>query len=241
MPRRFGEQSCLRVGFRTAKANWLSLCESTRICATILMMAAICAAEEPLKFDFETSRVSELPSGWQEAKTGEGEGSVWRVVSHEADGKSGRCLAQTSSAGANNFFNLCVRPEVQFADVEVRVRLLAKTGEHDRGGGVVWRYRDANNYYITRWNPLEDNFRVYHVVNGKRTQLANADVKLAADQWHTVRAVHRGNHIQCYLDDQPLLDVHDETLKEAGAVGLWSKADAVTWFDDFSIQTPVRE
>ena len=121
------------------------------------------------------------------------------------------------------------------------MRVKAVSGENDRGGGLVWRYRDNNNYYVCRWNPLENNFRVYHVLNGKRTQLATADVSAAPDDWHTVRAVQQGNHIQCYLDGKLLLDVADGTLQDAGAIGLWCKADAVSWFDDVSVQSPGKE
>lgn len=184
---------------------------------------------------FETEPDGKLPAGWVSAKTGAGEGSVWQIVAYEANGKKGRALAQTSSAGPNALFNLCVYEGAKYGDVDLSVRVKAVSGQNDRGGGLVWRYLDANNYYVARWNPLEDNFRVYHVVNGKRTQLATADIKLAHDAWHVVHAVERGNHIQCYLDDKLLLDVRDETIKGAGAVGLWSKSDAVTWFDDFSI------
>jgi len=203
---------------------------------TISLLALASASKTNVE-TFDDQPEGQLPRGWTAAKTGEGEGSVWKIVVYDADGQRGRALAQTSSDGPNALFNLCVLAGSKYADLDLSVRVKAVSGHNDRGGGLVWRYRDANNYYVTRWNPLEDNFRVYHVINGKRTQLANADVKLPAQQWHTVRAVQRGDHIQCYLDDKLLLDVHDQTIKDAGAVGLWSKSDAVTWFDDFTIKT----
>ena len=82
--------------------------------------------------------------------------------------------------------------------------------ENDQGGGPVWRYQDANNYYIARMNPLENNYRVYKVVNGKRTQLGSADVNIPAGEWQMLRVVHSGDHIRCYLDDQLYLDVNDD-------------------------------
>src|SRR5262249_12366906 len=121
------------------------------------------------------------------------------------------------------------------------VELKAISGNNDRGGGLVWRYRDSGNYYVTRFNPLEDNFRVYHVVNGQRTQLANADVKLTPDQWHTVRVVQRGDHIQCHLDGKLLICVHDATIRGAGAIGLCSNSDPVICFDSLALNPPPME
>jgi hypothetical protein len=198
-------------------------------------------AAEPITFSFEDPSPGQLPEAWSTAKTGEGNGSVWQIVAFEQQGKKGQALAQVSSEGPRPLYNLCVLAKEKRTDVDLSVAVKAVKGEIDQGGGLVWRYRDANNYYITRWNPLETNFRVYHVVAGKRTQLATADVTVATDQWHTVRAVQTGNHIQCYLDGKLFLDVKDETLKDAGAVGLWSKADAVTWFDNLTIQSPAKE
>jgi len=207
--------------------------------AILWAVAALAAADSTWTFEAETP--GSLPAAWSAAKTGEGPGSVWKVVAAQRDGKQNQALAQTSPEGASSLFNLCVVKDVKQADVDLSVELKAISGNNDRGGGLVWRYRDAGNYYVTRVNPLEDNFRVYHVVNGKRTQLATADAKLSPDQWHTVRAVQRGDHIQCYLDGKLLLDVQDATIKEAGAIGLWSKSDAVTWFDNVALKTPLKE
>jgi len=215
---------------------------SVRVCGRfigywllVLGACGVAAAQGPTTWSFDDAKAGELPVGWASAKTGEGPGSEWKVVEAERNGKKNLALAQVSSEGPRPLFNLCVLSSAKHRDVDLSVEVKAVKGEIDQGGGLVWRYRDANNYYITRWNPLETNFRLYHVVDGKRTQLANADITLPADQWHTVRAVHRGKHIQCYFDGMLLLDVMDETIKEAGAIGLWTKADAVTWFDNFAL------
>jgi hypothetical protein len=207
----------------------------------IVMSPAVGWTAEGSQWNFEAATEGTLPEGWTAFKTGEGPGSIWKVVTTDRDGKKNQALAQTSSEGTNSLFNLCVVKDVKQADIDLSADVKAISGDNDRGGGLLWRYHDAGNYYVTRWNPLEDNFRVYHVVNGKRTQLANADVKLPSDKWHTIRAVQRGNHIQCYLDDNLLLDVMDGTIQDAGAVGLWSKADAVTWFDNVVLKTPQKE
>lgn len=205
--------------------------------ATTITGCLVMAVAASTTWDFEKDAEGKLPAGWSAAKTGEGPGSVWKVLAYNA----GRALAQTSSEGPNALFNLCVVEGGKYADVDLSVRVKAISGEKDRGGGLAWRYRDNNNYYVCRWNPLENNFRVYHVVNGKRTQLADAEVSAAPDDWHTVRAVQQGNHIQCYLDGKVLLDVADGTLKDAGAVGVWCKSDAVSWFDDFQVQSLAKE
>jgi len=205
---------------------------------TIAFFSFVAAPIGPAaEFSFDDTPVGQLPPGWTEAKTGEGEGSVWKVVSYMADGQAKRALAQTSSAGPDAMFNLCVRSDARFDDVELSVRLKPVSGQNDQGGGLVWRYQDAKNYYVARWNPLENNFRLYHVIGGKRTQLATGDVTAAPDAWHTVRATCRGDHLQCYFDGKLLLDVHDGTIASPGAVGLWTKSDAVTEFDSFSLDS----
>jgi hypothetical protein len=104
----------------------------------------------------------------------------------------------------------------------------------------MWRYKDSGNYYVVRMNPLEDNFRLYKVVDGKRIQLATTpdDVIAAEGKWHSIRVVHKGDRIQCYFNGKMLLEAKDDALKEAGKIGLWTKADAQTHFDDLVIRAP---
>ena len=109
-------------------------------------------------------------------------------------------------------------------------------GDGDQGGGPVWRYQDKDNYYVCRMNPLEDNFRLYKVVGGKRIQLQTKDVKAPTGQWHTIRVVHMGKKIQCYLNGKLLLEAEDDAIPGAGVVGLWTKADAQTYFADVQIK-----
>jgi Domain of Unknown Function (DUF1080) len=174
--------------------------------------------------------VGELPPGWIAAKTGEGPGSVWKVVEDATAPSAGKALAQTSAEGPKKLFNLCVAKKTSFLDLDFSVAFKAVAGKIDQGGGLVWRYADANNYYVARMNPLENNYRVYKVVAGKRTQLATADMKIDAARWHTLRIVHVGNRIECYFDGRRHLDVKDDTFPKAGKIGLWCKADARTHF-----------
>jgi hypothetical protein len=180
------------------------------------------------------SDLGKLPPGWVAAQTGMGKGSVWVVVSDDtAPSKSGLALAQTA-AGPSDLFNLCVAEKGRFGNnVVLSVALKAVEGQLDQGGGVVWLYQDANNYYVTRYNPLEDNFRVYKVVAGKRTQLATVEGIKTVPGWHTIRVTHSGADITCTLDEKHQLKVADATFAKAGLVGLWTKADARTRFDRF--------
>jgi len=175
-----------------------------------------------------------LPPGWEATQTGAGKGSVWKVVTDaSAPSKSGLALAQTAS-GPNRLFNLCVATKAKFGPhVTLSVALKPIEGKLDQGGGVVWLYQDAKNYYITRYNPLEDNFRLYKVVAGKRMQLATAEDIAKAPGWHTVQVTHNGKNMTCTLDGKHLLKATDDTFQKPGLVGLWTKSDAQTHFDQF--------
>jgi 3-keto-disaccharide hydrolase len=194
--------------------------------------------ELPLKvFAFGQSDVSKLPAGWKAEHTGKGEGSIWKVVADEsAPSGNGAVLAQTAES-PKAFFNLCVVEDSHFKDLELQVAFKAVQGKNDQGGGLVWRYRDHDNYYIARMNPLEDNFRVYRVVAGKRKQLQSRDgLKVKAGEWHTIKIDMEGDHIRCYFDGEKMLDVKDETFKDSGKIGLWSKSDAQTNFDHLEVR-----
>jgi hypothetical protein len=205
--------------------------------SVLFAFAAIAAAGEKSKLTtFNKDDQGRVPSGWKSDKTGMGDGSVWKVVADDtAPSGSGFALAQTA-ASPKAVFNLCVADEPNLKDVEASVSFKAMKGELDQGGGIVWRYQDANNYYIARVNPLEDNFRVYKVVGGKRSkEFQNATVKIPAGEWHTLKIKMIGDRIECFLDGKKYLDVKDTEFDKPGKVGLWSKADAQTHFDQFRV------
>src|SRR5262245_19172516 len=200
----------------------------------VAVVGTVLTAADEKTFTFAKADLGKVPAGWKADKTGTGEGSVWKVVEDRtAPSKSGFALAQTAES-PSSVFNLCVVEDTSFKDVEVSVAFKANAGKKDQGGGVVWRYADANNYYVARMNPLEDNFRVYKVVGGKRSpEFQNADVKIPAGEWHTLKVRMVGDHIECFLDDKKYLDVKNDTFTKAGKVGLWTKAAAQTSFDNF--------
>jgi hypothetical protein len=199
-------------------------------------MVALAAEDKVKTITFSKGDAGKTPTGWKAAQTGKGE-SVWKVVADDtAPSKSGYALAQTTD-NRDALFNLCIADEPTLKDVEVIVDFKAVKGEKDQGGGIVWRYQDNNNYYIARMNPLEDNFRVYKVVDGKRSkEFQDVTVKVPAGEWHTIKIKQVGDRIECFLDGKKHLDVKDDSITKAGKVGLWTKADAQTHFDNFKVQ-----
>jgi hypothetical protein len=205
-----------------------------KVAAVVALLSG--AADKQRTVKFSKDDVGKVPAGWRAAQTGKG-ASVWKVVADDtAPSKTGLVLAQTT-ADRNALFNLCVADGPRLKDVEVTVSFKALKGDKDQGGGIVWRYQDANNYYVARMNPLEDNFRVYKVVGGRRSkEFQSADVKVPTGEWHTLKIKHVGDHIECFLDGKKHLDVRDKTIDKAGKVGLWTKADAQSHFDRFTIK-----
>jgi hypothetical protein len=156
----------------------------------------------------------------------------WKVVASD----KGKALAQ-SAKNPNSVFNVTLISDTDAKDVDLSVRMKAIAGEHDQGGGLIWRAKDAKNYYLARYNPLEDNYRLYHVVNGKRTLIQNVDIA-HSDGWHTLRVTMTGDQITCYYDGKKYNEAKDSTFPAAGKIGLWSKADAQSQFDDLTLLTP---
>jgi hypothetical protein len=156
----------------------------------------------------------------------------WTVVASD----SGKALAQ-SAKNPNAVFNITLIGDTNAKDVDLSVRMKAVAGETDQGGGLVWRAKDARNYYLARYNPLEDNYRLYKVADGKRTLIQNADITHSGG-WHTLRVTMAGDQIACYYDGKKYLESKDTTFPEAGKIGLWSKADAQSQFDDLTLITP---
>ena len=211
---------------------------ATAMAIVALVGAALWAGEGKERvFKFSKDDVGKVPTGWKAEKTGKGEGSEWKVVEDEtAPSKSGVALAQIAKS-PGGVFNICVAEDTKYKDVELSVSFKAVAGESDQGGGFVWRYQDNNNYYICRMNPLEDNYRVYKVVAGRRMQLGTKEgLKVKAREWHKLKIKMIGDQIECYLDDKKELEVKDDTFQNTGNMGLWSKADAQTHFDDFAVK-----
>ncbi len=194
-------------------------------------------AQNPV-LPLEQTEIGQIPEGWKIAGDGDA-ASVWEVV---RDGDS-KALAMVSQSDAGLFgmfggdFNVITNQTVTYKNAKISVRFKAISGNTDQGGGIMWRVQDDQNYYVARFNPLEDNFRFYTVTNGHRRELASAIVKLSAG-WHTMTIEQNGTLFRGSLDGNVLISHRNESFPDAGGIGLWTKSDAVTWFRDFAIENP---
>ena len=186
-------------------------------------------------FDFDAAVTGSVPKGWTVAETkGAGTPAAWRVEALKDDAKHKNAV-KVDTKNKESVFNLLLSETSYAADLDLSVAIKAATGDDDQGGGLVWRAKDADNYYITRWNPLENNIRVYKVEAGQRTMFKSAEAVADPKQWHTIAVTHRGAKITVKLDDKVVLEAEDSTFKDAGKVGFWTKADASSWFDDLVV------
>jgi len=144
-------------------------------------------------------------------------------------------LAQTDADTTDYRFPVAVADEPQLRDMRLSTRCKPVSGQGDQACGLVFRFRDADNYYLTRANALEDNVRIYHVVRGDRREFAGWNGKVSSGVWHSLRVDAKGDHFEVHFDDQKIIDVHDNTFSDAGKVGVWTKADSVTYFDDLTV------
>lgn len=198
------------------------------VCASLVTVTG-----QSLKLGFEKDEAGKAPKGFSFALTGQGKPGVWIV--RKDDQAHGNVLVQTDADRTDYRFPLAVYDDFTAKDVDLSVQFKTISGRGDQGAGIVWRYRDQNNYYITRCNALEDNCTIYHVINGRRQAFLNHNVKVPANVWHTLKVEATGDHFVVTYDGNNVLDAKDESFKDAGKVGLWTKADSVIAFDDFSI------
>jgi len=193
---------------------------------------------ENINLSFDNVKTGQLPEGWKiEATNQKGPLATWKVIGDKTAPSGNKVLALTSpNHDFGGTFNLCWTSNIKFLNGEIKVMFKANTGIEDEGGGVIWRAKDKGNYYISRYNPLENNFRIYYVKDEARKILASARVKLPAGKWYELKITQDGKHITGYLNGKKYLEVDDNTFPESGGVGLWTKADAVTSFDDFTVE-----
>ena len=198
--------------------------------------APLQAAGTSFAYSFDNDIVDQLPSKFHDAITGQGAKAQWVVKADPTAPSQPNVLAQLSTDRTDYRFPLAIADEGAFQDLEVSVDFKAVSGSVDRAAGLAFRLKDPNNYYIVRANALEGNYRLYHVIDGKRQQFAGANVKVPSYEWHNLRVECIGNKITCYYDGEKKIESTDDTFKEAGKVGVWTKADSVTYFDDLRVR-----
>lgn len=200
-----------------------------------LMLSPSSAMQEPdskkLSWNFESDTVDKEPAGFEFTATRKSPLGKWVVRKDD-----GNVLAQIDNDKTDSRFALAVVSSTNYRDVKLSVGIKPISGEVDQTGGLVWRYQDKDNYYVLRTNVLEKNIRLYHVFKGTRTKFAGKEeVLLQSGEWHTIKVEHVYNQITVYLNNERLFDVTDRTFMKPGKIGLWTKADSVTYFDDLTV------
>jgi hypothetical protein len=186
--------------------------------------------------NFDTAPLGKMPPGWTAAMTNRGGPPKWEIRKDQSAPTQPYVLAQTSNDPTDNRAPLAILDRVSLRDGDVSVRLKPVSGRENQGGGLVWRYRDENNYYVVRANSFERSVSVYRIENGRRSQvLASARHDIPMNSWSILKVSVRGNRFQVYVDHRRILQGQDNGLTAAGGVGLWTVADSVTYFDDFRV------
>jgi hypothetical protein len=209
-----------------------------------LLFATALFSAQVVTIDFNGDKAGQPPSGFSTALTGRGQPGKWVVMKDDASPDRGNVLAQTDADATDYRFPVCVYDGLTAKDADISVKFKAISGRIDQGAGIVWRYKDKDNYYIVRANALEGNVVLYKVQNGKRSDLPLTGVgrtygmkeKVPSHQWEVLRVVVKGNLFEVYHEGKKLYEVEDGTFKEAGKVGVWTKADSVIYFDDLQVK-----
>jgi 3-keto-disaccharide hydrolase len=191
------------------------------------------AMAETISFDRESA--GSLPTGWEAGVTGRG-APKWMIERDDSAPSLPNVLKQSGSGT----FPWCVKTDTSIENGSVEVKFKAISGREDAAGGIVWRWKDRDNYYVARANALENNVSLYHTTNGRRNTIKYVNAPVPKNRWHTLRVDFAGTSIRVELDGQVYIEEQDDHIRGAGAVGVWTKADSVTAFDDFNYSSGTR-
>src|SRR5690349_14737817 len=194
-----------------------------------LISTLVSGATRAETVNFDGLKTGAPPPGWTATKTGTGE-PKWEVVADDSAPSKPNVLKQSGEAT----YPVCIKDDTSLKDGFVEVKFKPISGKEDQAGGVIWRCKDADNYYISRANALEDNVTIYHTVNGKRSEKKRINTKVGPKKWHTLRVDFKDNYFVVTFDGKRAFVWKDDTFKDIGKVGVWTKADSTTLFDDFS-------
>ena len=179
--------------------------------------------------NFDSADTGKPPAGWTATQTGKGE-AKWTIEKDDTAPSKPNVLKQSGEAT----YPVCLKNDTSVKDGFVEVKFKPISGKEDQAGGLIWRAKDSDNYYIARANALEDNVTIYHTIKGKRSEKKRTNMKVASGAWHTLRVDFSGNDFTVTFDGKKAIEWNDKTFTEAGMVGVWTKADSVTLFDDFT-------
>jgi hypothetical protein len=224
--------------------SWLRIFPSIRqmlnaaaaACAIACPGSAVLAQNGAPMIAIEKMDVGKAPTDFDFGLTGQG-GPVQWVVTSDASATGGRAIEQSSTDRTDYRFPLAIYKPFSAANVDVSVRFKAVAGSVDRAAGVALRLADSDNYYVARANALEDNVRFYRVSNGRRIQIAGANLKVSANEWHTLGLKAEGESFTVTFDGKELYRAADKSIAAAGRIALWTKSDSVTRFDRIEIKT----
>lgn len=206
------------------------------ILGLVFVASELAMADTKVTFDDTNS----LPKGWESGVTGKGV-AKWEVIADDTASSKRNVLKQSGEAT----FCWAAKIDEKIKDGFAEVKFKPVAGKEDQAGGIVFRFKDANNYYVVRANALEDNVVLYKTVDGKRSSLQvkgrtfgyGVDNKVPSGKWSALRVEFQGSLFTVSFNGKKLFEVEDDTFKDAGAVGVWTKADSVTLFDDFTFGT----
>jgi len=202
---------------------------------TLVCAALVTAAQREMEMiAIDRMDLGKPPAEFDFAVTGQGKPGQWVVVS-DPTAIGGRAIEQTSTDRTDYRFPLAIHRAVSARNIEVNLRFKPVEGDVDQAGGIALRVIDADNYYVVRGNALEDNVRFYRVIQGRREQIAGANIKVSASEWHTLSLRADDDRFTVTFDGKQLYTATDRTFAAAGKVALWTKADSVTRFERIEI------
>ena len=210
-----------------------------RLIRSVVFAMFVATAASAETWNFDADPVSAPPAGFSFGRTGKGKPGRWVVQAEKDAPSAGNVLAQLDTDSTNYRFPVAVADEPKLGDVSLSVRCKPVSGRVDQACGLVFRYQDEDNYYLTRANALEDNVNLYYVKDGSRRQIMGWRGKVTSGTWHQLSVETRADHFVVSFDGNKVIDAHDSTFSEPGKVGVWTKADSVTYFDDLSA-APLR-
>jgi hypothetical protein len=213
-----------------------------RVAAWLVSLGLATTSGEVINFD--SGPVGKVPPGWTVTMTHKGGPPRWEIRKDPTARTQPYVFAQISGDPTDNRFPLAVLDRLRLGDGDISVRLKPVGGKEAQAGGLVWRYRDENNYYLVRANALENDVVVYKVVNGERIALTPRGLPaqspgvhhdISSNAWLILKVTARGGHFSIFVNHRRILQVDDATFGSPGKVGLWTKSDSVTYFDDFRV------
>jgi hypothetical protein len=211
-----------------------------RIVLASVMLALVAAPQSSsTTWNFDAAPAGQAPVGFHFARTGPGNVGRWVVRTVDDAPSQFKVLAQEDTDRTGGRFPIAVADSPVYQDLSLSVRCKAVSGRVDQACGIVWRYRDENHYYIARANALEDNVRLYYVERGRRREIKGWNGRVSAGVWHELRADMRGDRIEVYFNGSRVIEARDSRFASSGRVGVWTKADSHTLFDDLTV-SPIR-